>query len=144
MVIVAADTAVPLTFTKFEDLIAGFEIGFLQSFAATSSLSSSESWWLETLLSWSNFLLLQSPLSSTQQLLCALLVECLVPAQCYSVWQQLPYAQELSCTLLSVSESLQDQGAATCCCNLGGEKYHLHIPEEPCVCWMCWAFACKK
>jgi hypothetical protein len=61
-------------------------------------------------------------LSSTQQLLCALLVECLVSAHFYSVWQQLPYAQELSCTLLSVSESLQDQGAATCCCSLGGKN----------------------
>jgi hypothetical protein len=33
-------------------------------------------------------------------------------------------------------------------CNLllqsGGKKYHLHIPEEPCVCWVCWVFACKK
>jgi len=30
----------------------------------------------------------------------------------------------------TVSESLQDQGAATFCCNLGG-GYHLHILEEP-------------
>jgi hypothetical protein len=41
MVIVAADTTAPLALTKFENLIAGFEIGFLQSFTAT--LSSSES-----------------------------------------------------------------------------------------------------
>jgi hypothetical protein len=43
-----------------------------------------------------------------------MLVECSVSAQFYSLWQQLPSAQELASIFLSANVSLPNQGAATC------------------------------